>query len=130
MIWLTLIKFLNKLKFFWHSASRDGNFAPYFDNDLCSLPNRNSLTLSVQDVQLKMFLDSADYFFRIVLSIFKYRYIPHSKEMKLLLLFLPVDTAMRILKVSKFQKQIILSSHSPKNQQKFSHFFAQASKKP
>ena len=74
---------LNKLIFFWHSASRDGNFAPYFDNDLCSLPNRNSLTLSVQDVQLKMFLDSADYFFRIVLSIFKYRYIPHSKEIKL-----------------------------------------------
>ena len=70
MIWLTLINFLNKLEIFWHSVSRDGNFAPYFDNDLCSLPNRNSLTLSVQDVQLKMFLDSADYFFRIVLSIF------------------------------------------------------------
>jgi hypothetical protein len=63
MIWLTLIQFLNKFNFFWHSASRDENFAPYFDNDLCSLPNRNSLTFSVQDVQLKMFLDSADYFF-------------------------------------------------------------------
>ena len=33
------------------------------------------------------------------------------------------------LKVSKFQKQIILSSHSPKNQRKFSHFSALASKK-
>ena len=88
--WKTkLIDFLNKLKFFWHSVSRDGNFAPYFDNDLCSLPNRNSLTLSVQDVQLKMFLHSADYFFRIVLSVFKYRYIPHSKEIKLLLNTIP-----------------------------------------
>ena len=33
------------------------------------------------------------------------------------------------LKVSKFQKQIILSSHSPKNQRNFSHFSALASKK-
>ena len=29
---------------------------------------------------------------------------------------------VRRLKVSKFQKQIILSSHCPKNQRKFSHF--------
>ena len=35
----------------------------------------------------------------------------------------------RLLKVSKFQKQIILSSHSPKNQRNFSHFSALASKK-
>ena len=34
-----------------------------------------------------------------------------------------------LLKVSKFQKQIILSSHSPKNQRNFSHFSALASKK-
>ena len=36
---------------------------------------------------------------------------------------------MKCLKVSKFQKQIILSSHSPKNQRNFSHFSALASKK-
>ena len=36
---------------------------------------------------------------------------------------------MKPLKVSKFQKQIILSSHSPKNQRNFSHFSALASKK-
>ena len=36
---------------------------------------------------------------------------------------------MKELKVSKFQKQIILSSHSPKNQRNFSHFSALASKK-
>ena len=34
-----------------------------------------------------------------------------------------------LLKVSKFQKQIILSTHSPKNQRNFSHFSALASKK-
>ena len=33
-----------------------------------------------------------------------------------------------LLKVSKSRKQIILSSHIPKNQRKFSHFFALASK--
>ena len=36
---------------------------------------------------------------------------------------------LHTLKVSKFQKQIILSSHSPKNQRNFSHFSALASKK-
>ena len=33
------------------------------------------------------------------------------------------------LKVSKFRKQIILSSHTPKKQRKFSHFFVLTSKK-
>ena len=33
------------------------------------------------------------------------------------------------IKVSKFWKQIILSSHGPKNQRNFSHFFALTSKK-
>ena len=36
--------------------------------------------------------------------------------------------ALPELKVNKFRKQIILSSHTPKNQQNFSHFFALASK--
>ena len=40
-----------------------------------------------------------------------------------------VSIATYLLKVSKFQKQIILSSHSPKNQRNFSHFSALASKK-
>ena len=34
-----------------------------------------------------------------------------------------------VLKVSKFQRQIILSSHCPKKQRNFSHFSALASKK-
>ena len=33
------------------------------------------------------------------------------------------------LKVSKPQKQILVSPHTPKNQQKISHFLAQNSKK-
>jgi hypothetical protein len=36
---------------------------------------------------------------------------------------------LKELKGSKSQKQIILSSHTPKNQRKFSHLFALASKK-
>jgi hypothetical protein len=32
------------------------------------------------------------------------------------------------VKVSKYRKQIFLSSHTPKNQRNFSHFFALASK--
>ena len=35
-----------------------------------------------------------------------------------------------LLKVSKSRKQIVSSSHTPKNQQKCSHSFALASKKP
>ena len=41
-----------------------------------------------------------------------------------------ISRVVGYLKVSKFRKQIILSSHSPKNQRKFSHFLALASKKP
>ena len=39
------------------------------------------------------------------------------------------SNSQSLLKVSKFRKQIILSSHCPKNQRNFSHFFALASKK-
>ena len=46
------------------------------------------------------------------------------------LFFYDVTKNMLILKVSKSQKQIILFSHTPKNQRKFSHFFALGSKKP
>ena len=40
----------------------------------------------------------------------------------------PLMLLLQEVKVSKSQKQIILSSHTPKNQQKFSHFFALAPK--